>query len=366
MTFTIVVSRKILISALIVVLLLALFIAGSRWVSAQGGTEYGLYTIICVKQDGSMRVVGDQAECKTKELPGALVNSGQFIALSAALADEKTDRMAADAALDTRIISLENRVIALENLLAHFSRSGDEIHITGANLHVVNGLADTETTNSLGNIIIGYNELRHGQNDRTGSHMLIAGKYLDYSSYGGLVVGQSNETSGAFASVSAGSGNTASGDFSSVSGGGGNVASSPGATVSGGHTNTASGWSSSVCGGQENEAIGTYSAVSGGYHNESVSLWSAVSGGGRNRAGDLDDSLNGFYSTVSGGWDNRASATRSSVSGGQHNSAVGPGASISGGDQNMAIGEDSSISGGFGHTVFSQWNWAAGGLFEPK
>ncbi|MGB3714179.1 MAG: hypothetical protein WA996_07095 [Candidatus Promineifilaceae bacterium] len=366
MTFTIVVSRKILISALIVVVLFALFIAGSRWVSAQGGTEYGLYTIICVKQDGSLRVVEDPAGCKAKEMPGALVNAGQFVSLSADLANERTNRMAADTAFDARIITLENRVIALENLLAHFSRSGDEIHITGANLHVVNGLDDTETTNGLGNIIIGYNELRSGQNDRTGSHMLVAGKYLDYSSYGGLVVGQSNETSGAFSSVSAGSGNTASGDFSSVSGGGGNVASSIGAAVSGGHTNTASGWSSSVSGGQENEAIGTWSTVSGGYQNESVSLWSAVSGGGHNRAGDPDDSSNGFYSAVSGGWDNHASANSSSVSGGHHNWATGPGAAISGGDQNRAQGDDSSISGGFGHTVISQWNWAAGGLFESQ
>ena len=48
----------------------------------------------------------------------------------------------------------------LEDLLTHFSRVDDDIHITGANLHIVNGMGDTETTNSLGNLIIGYNELR--------------------------------------------------------------------------------------------------------------------------------------------------------------------------------------------------------------
>jgi hypothetical protein len=35
---------------------------------------------------------------------------------------------------------LESRVAALESLLKHFSRDGDEITITGANLHIVNGV----------------------------------------------------------------------------------------------------------------------------------------------------------------------------------------------------------------------------------
>jgi hypothetical protein len=36
---------------------------------------------------------------------------------------------------------LAQRVVALEELLKHFSREGKEIFITGANLHIVNGLA---------------------------------------------------------------------------------------------------------------------------------------------------------------------------------------------------------------------------------
>jgi hypothetical protein len=57
---------------------------------------------------------------------------------------------------------LAQRVAALEDLLKHFSREGNEVFLTGANLHIVNGLGNTETTNELGNLIVGYNELRAG------------------------------------------------------------------------------------------------------------------------------------------------------------------------------------------------------------
>jgi hypothetical protein len=59
---------------------------------------------------------------------------------------------------------LAQRVAALETLLKHFSREGNEILLTGANLHLVNGLGSTDCTddqsepipdcpNSLGNLI---------------------------------------------------------------------------------------------------------------------------------------------------------------------------------------------------------------------
>jgi hypothetical protein len=80
---------------------------------------------------------------------------------------------------------LAQRVAALEDLLQHFSRKGNEVFITGANLHIVNGLADTETTNALGNLIVGYNE-PFGEGDvRTGSHNVVVGKWHNFSSSGG-------------------------------------------------------------------------------------------------------------------------------------------------------------------------------------
>lgn len=166
---------------------------------------------------------------------------------TAALAAESQVRSAAD-------VALEARVVELESLLTHFSRQGDDVFINGANLHVTNGLGSTETTNSLGNIIIGYNESRvteyGGADDRSGSHMLVVGIEHDYSSYGGIVVGYRNRTSGPFASVS------------------------------GGYQNEASGGASSVSGGAGNHAIGDSSSVTGGRGNEARGEWSAISGGG--------------------------------------------------------------------------------------
>jgi hypothetical protein len=117
---------------------------------------------------------------------------------------------------------LEQRVAALENLLKPFSRKGNEVFITHANLHIVNGLGSTETTNGLGNLIVGYNELRQPeffQNIRTGSHNVVVGQQHNFSRFGGLVVGDFNTISGDFSTVSGGAFNTASGLFSWVGGG---------------------------------------------------------------------------------------------------------------------------------------------------
>jgi hypothetical protein len=118
---------------------------------------------------------------------------------------------------------LEQRVAALETLLQPFSRKANEVFITGANLHVVNGLGRTGCTdeelhpipdcpNGLGNLIVGYNEPRSEafENVRTGSHKVVVGEQHNFSRFGELVVGIFNEISGDYASVSGGEFNTAS------------------------------------------------------------------------------------------------------------------------------------------------------------
>jgi hypothetical protein len=242
--------------------------------------------------------------------------------------------------------TLEGRVAALEEMLEHFSREGDDIFITGANLHVRNDTGTTDgTPDGLGNVIIGYNELRGTDDDRSGSHMLVVGKELNYSSFGGLVVGQHNETSGWFSTVSGGENNTASGSFSTVSGGFANTASGNTATVSGGADNTASGGPvSTVSGGQDNVASGLAATVSGGGNNTASGDTASVSGGDSNTA-------SGPSSTISGGQDNVASGTRSSVSGGRGNTAGAPFSSVSGGSTNMASGQFSTVSGGRNNTA---------------
>jgi hypothetical protein len=164
---------------------------------------------------------------------------------------------------------LAQRVAALEDLLTHFSRDGKEIFITGANLHIVNGLGVTSCTtdqgfpvpdcpNGLGNLIVGYNDPRDGgENIRTGSHNVVLGQRNNFSSFAGLVVGNFNEINGEFAVVSGGQENTASGGF---------------AVVSGGFRSTASGAFAAVSGGEGNVASGPGAAVSGGAGNIGLNL----------------------------------------------------------------------------------------------
>jgi hypothetical protein len=163
-------------------------------------------------------------------------------------------------AADTQPGGMTERMATLEKKLSamKFDDAANEVVITGANLCIVNGLGLTETTNGLGNLIVGYNESRPPgvvQDDRTGSHNVVVGRFNNFSSFGGLVVGNFNQISGQFASVSGGDENTASGLFSSVSGGDENTASGGFSSVSGGVFNTASGFFfSSVSGGSNRTA----------------------------------------------------------------------------------------------------------------
>jgi hypothetical protein len=120
------------------------------------------------------------------------------------------------------IAALTARVEALEATLAGVSRAGNQIIIEGANLHIRSGSGATDgAVNGLGNLIIGYNELRGTGDDRSGSHNLIVGREHNYSSYGGLVAGLRNATSAAFASVTGGRDNVSGGAHATVGGGAG-------------------------------------------------------------------------------------------------------------------------------------------------
>jgi hypothetical protein len=238
---------------------------------------------------------------------------------------------------------LAQRVAALEDLLKHFSREKNEIFLTGANLHLVNGLGSTDCfneqgevipdcPNGLGNLIVGYNELRDlsncnpsddpfCNNTRTGSHNVVVGQQHNFSRFGGLVVGLAHTISGDFAVVSGGNFNTASGDSASVSGGQNNTASGPLSSVSGGQNNTASGGQTWVSGGFGNLASGFFNAAaSGGFGNTASANFSSVSGGGHdfNTGEGAGNTASGDFSSVSGGSGNTASGRFSSVSGGQN------------------------------------------------
>src|SRR6266446_10701760 len=88
-------------------------------------------------------------------------------------------------AADTQPGAMADRMATLENKLRAmaFDDAANEVVITGANLRIVNGLGATETTNGLGNLIVGYNEERGGGDDRrTGSHDIVLGVNNNFSS----------------------------------------------------------------------------------------------------------------------------------------------------------------------------------------
>ena len=111
------------------------------------------------------------------------------------------------AELQTLVAGLTSRVAALEAKLAHVSVSGNDIVISGANLYVNDGSGSTDgPVNGLGNVVIGYNELRGAGDDRSGSHNLVVGSRNNYSSYGGLVGGLQAGTTTPFSISTVGTG----------------------------------------------------------------------------------------------------------------------------------------------------------------
>ncbi|MCP4132324.1 MAG: hypothetical protein GY754_15235 [bacterium] len=217
------------------------------------------------------------------------------------LLQEEIDRLKAG----STVTGLASRVDDLESTFDGVSRLTDPntgqptIRFTGVNVQIVSGSGYTNgvdeddittgSVNGLGNLIVGYNEKRNGQSDKSGSHNIVTGAWHNYSSYGGFAAGSNNTISGKWSTVSGGDYNTASGDYSSVSAGNQNTASGSCSGVSGGWINIASGRMSGLSGGYQNTASGSYSSVSAGFHNAASGSYSGVSGGRyRSAANDYD------------------------------------------------------------------------------
>jgi hypothetical protein len=339
--------------------------------------------------------------------------NGADLALSATTYTKSEVDAIVTSSVDTAVASMQTQITALQDLLQHFTRSGDDVYVTGANLHVLSGSGSTAgTVNGRGNLIVGYNEVRTSgalscslgaytnQTDcttnsgtwaishKTGSHNIVTGYQHNYSRYGGLVAGSSNTISGTYATVSGGVLNSASGSRSSVSGGNNNTAYAIYSAISGGESNlagngactengictgsgsTSIGQSSTISGGYQNKTIGYRSSVSGGTSNIASAHTSSVSGGSANTASGEASSVSGgisntateYTSSVSGGSTNTASGRSSSVSGGLSNTATVHTSSVSGGSKNTASGSSSSVSGGFYNAASGEVSSVSGGV----
>lgn len=176
--------------------------------------------------------------------------AGTITALQTALTNEIANSKAyADNVGASTLASAKTHADGLVNPVAdklvHFSREGNDVRITGANVHIRNGAGHSyATVNGLGNLIIGYNELRTGTgavNTRTGSHNFVIGLQNNYSSAGAIIAGSNNNSAGFMASVYGGTGNTASGYYAHISGGYNNLASGNWSNIGGGQNKVASG-----------------------------------------------------------------------------------------------------------------------------
>ncbi|MGE4107383.1 MAG: hypothetical protein AB7F66_09240 [Bacteriovoracia bacterium] len=93
------------------------------------------------------------------------------------------------------------------------------------NLVVRNGMGKTWTENGVGNLIVGYNEMREDHaadtaaRHRTGSHYVVTGSWNDYLGYGGIASGAHNTVTGSYNTITGGHNNLVAGKYSSVSGG---------------------------------------------------------------------------------------------------------------------------------------------------
>jgi len=109
------------------------------------------------------------------------------------------------AELQRLVADLGRRVAALEGKLAYVSVTGRDMVISGANLYVNSGAGSTDApVNGLGNVVIGYNELRGTGDDRRGSHNLVVGRGNNYASFGGIAGGFESSTTTPFSTAMSG------------------------------------------------------------------------------------------------------------------------------------------------------------------
>jgi hypothetical protein len=209
----------------------------------------------------------------------------------------------------------------------------------GCNVHIQNGAGSTNSVNTLGNLIIGYNKNQVSR--RSGSHNIIVGDLHEYTSYGGVVTGTEN-------TISAPNSTVMSSIDSSVTGTGG-------AAILGADRGIAEG-NAVMMGGSQNYASPSahFAVAIGGNQNQALSGNAVVMAGTLNVA-------SGSNSMACAGSENAASGNGSVACGGTGNKGVGSAAVALGGHHVTASGDSSVITGGNTcDTGATAYMWAVG------
>jgi hypothetical protein len=262
--------------------------------------------------------------------------AAQVKALTAQMKDASALAARQQASIDSLRASNDLLTSRLACVL-RFSGPRDLI-VDGCNLHIQNGVGQTGTMNSYGNLIIGYN--KNEVSTRTGSHNLIVGDLHEYTSYGGIVTGVEN---------------TLSGPNATILGGGQSHANFSSATIIAADRGVADG-NVVLIGGQRNygSANAHFSAVVGGVENQATGSNSVVVAGTLNVAA-------GGNSLVCGGSENTAGGSSDVACGGSQNKSTGSRSVLVGGNQNAAAGANGIVTGGQHCDIGATGNkWAAG------
>jgi hypothetical protein len=211
------------------------------------------------------------------------------------------------------------------------------IVFSGVNIQLVNGLNATESDNSAGNIIVGYNEQTNPSGLRTGSHNIALGQNNQYTEYAGIVGGERNAIKSPFSSIIGGTDNL---------------------------TNVNNGEGGIIIGAQNSETQGNHGVIVGGLSH--LTSWENDGGvivGGEGNVVRFDNSV------IVGGRTNQADAMNSVVVGGvgnfiSHTDAIE--SVIIGGESNV-INEDapwSVVGGGYNRGVSGIHDFRAGSILE--
>jgi len=224
----------------------------------------------------------------------------QFAALQAQVSALQTQL----AALQKQVATLQqNKALALAPFVTvdpnpEVGVPGPNITFSGVNIHIVNGMGQTQLVNGLGNLIIGYNEDPINENnttlfaptalvsgDRGGSHNLVIGRWNRFlsSSFGGVIAGEGNWLSGEANSVLGGEANrVVQGNGNVVVGGAESEASGFGDVIGGGWGNATNSSFAVVCGGSGGSANAWGSVILGGFNSYvyPAATSSVVLGGG--------------------------------------------------------------------------------------
>jgi len=253
------------------------------------------------------------------------------------------------------------------------------ITIDGANLRIVNGLGSTESTNGLGNLILGYNEDTGALECRGGSHNIVAGTDNGYEGFAGVVRGRDNFVDGGYSLIMTGTDNEIVGDASAiVSGWDQDVTGDSGAILGGvGNQIADESVADGVIAENFNTIVGGYNSRIGVLGSTSNIIRSTIVGGNTNIITGNDTNV--VSSTVViGGEFNIASTTlndnnNSVIVGGTGNQSRGGstyanGVIVGGKDNQLPqINDDafeSVIVGGEGNAVTGNRNVLVGGQFN--